>query len=211
MAGFQGSSTRREPRELLAGLIESERRDMFTTLPGEVVSYDSKRQKAVIRPRLKQKFGDKELHAPELVDVPVQHPRAGGMIIHAPLKAGDEVTLHFAQRSLDEAAEQGAAADGRPGRMHDLSDAVATPSAHSNPKELANLPADGLFIGTEDGKSGLHIKPDGTVDYVKDGDSLLAIVGELIGIFRDHLQPAAHDKVAAASALLTRLDKLKGS
>ena len=211
MAGFQGSSTRREQRELLAGLIEAERRDMFTNLPGEVVSYDAKRQKAVIRPRLKQTFGDKTMQAPDLIDVPVQHPRAGGLIIHAPLKAGDEVTLHFAQRSLDEAAEQGTAADGRPGRMHDLSDAFATPSAHSKPKELTNLPADRLFIGTEDGKSGLHVKPDGTVDYVKDGDSLLAIVGELIGAFRDHLSPYTHDKVAVAGALLTRLNQLKGS
>lgn len=41
--------------------------------------------------------------------------------------------------------------------MHDLSDALATPASYSKPVELKQLPTDGRYHGTEDGKNGLTI------------------------------------------------------
>lgn len=208
MAGYQGSSTRRDPEEALAAFVESERRDINTMIPGKVVSYDRKRQKATIQPMLSQKIGEETVRAPELVEVPVSFPRAGGFVLHKPLKKDDEVILHFAQRSLDASGEDGSDADGAPGRMHDLSDAVALPASFSKPKEMANMPEKGIYFGRDDGKAGLTIDDNGKVDFKQEGDSLKAFLKDFLTAFRDHLQPAAHDKVAVASQLLTRLDNL---
>lgn len=152
--------------------------------------------------------------APELMSVPVSHPRAGGLIFHQPLKKGDEVMLHFAQRSLDEAVEDGGDQMGnRSGRMHSLSDALAVPMAHSKGKQLGGLPSDRLHFGSEDGKSGLQMKEDGSFDHVRNGDTVFKILEDLLTAFRDHIHDggAPHDKVGAASDLIARVGKMKAS
>lgn len=212
MAGFQGSSTRHDPHESFSAAIEAERRQIMTSIPGEVVSYDPKTQKATIRPRYEQKFGDKVLKAPDLMEVPVNFPRGGGMIIHKPMKAGDEVMLNFAQRSLDKSGDDASAANGHPGRMHNMSDAVATPGAYSKPKEASNLPSDRMHIGTEDGKSGLQMKPDGTADLVKDGDSIWTVITDFLKVIKDHKHggvPMDAGDIAKIDALITRAGKMK--
>lgn len=211
MAGFQGTSTRKDAHEGFAAGTEAERRDINTMIPGEVVSYDAAKQTATIKPRLRQKFGDKILDAPDLIDVPVRHARAGGVILHQPPKAGDEVMLHMAQRSLDQSAEDASSVDGKPARMHDLSDAYAVPGAYSKPKRLPNMPADRMHIGNEDGSAGIRIKDDGTVDIVKGGDSIYTVINDFLVAFRDHLQPGAHDKIGEANALIARVAALKAT
>jgi hypothetical protein len=214
MAGFQGTATRQDAVEAARALIESERRDMHTTLVGEVVSYDSKRQRATIKPRLKQTIGGKTIDAPNLEEVPVQHMRAGGLIIHKPLKAGDEVKLSFLSRSMDQSGEDGSAIDAHPGRMHDLSDCIATPCAYSKPKELADLPGDRLHFGTEDGKSGLQVKPDGTWDHGKDGDTLWTLIVDFLNAVKAHthmLVPMDAPHIAKIDELITRAEKMKAS
>ncbi len=214
MSGYQGTATRTDPIEALRSLIESERRDMHTTLVGEVVSYDAKRQKATVKPRLKQKIGDKTVEAPNLEEVPVQHPRAGGLILHKPLKKGDEVKLSFLSRSMDQSGDDGSAIDQHPGRMHDLSDAIATPTAYSKPKELPNLPADRMHIGKEDGSAGLQMKPDGTFDYVKDGDTLWTVIVDFLKAYKAHTHagvPMDPPHIAKAQELIERAEKMKAS
>lgn len=209
MAGYQGTSTRRDSNEFLAALPESERGEINTTAVGTVVGYDPKTQTATVQPKLAMNIGGTVNRAPELMSVPVQHPRAGGTIIHKPLKKGDEVTLHFSQRPLDEAIEDGKDQPNNRGRMHSLSDAVAVPSAHSKGKQLTNLPTDRMHIGTEDGKSGFQMKEDGTFDLVKGGDSLLKVVMDLAAAFRDHTNNNAdNSKKAEAQAIFERIDKM---
>ncbi|TNC14927.1 hypothetical protein FF100_04955 [Methylobacterium terricola] len=211
MAGYQGTSTRRDTQEYLAAIPETERADINTTAVGIVQSYDAKTQTAVVQPKLTMQIDGETIRAPELQSVPVAHPRAGGLIMHKPLKKGDEVNLHFAQRSLDDAVQDGSDQSANRGRMHSLSDALAVPAAHSKAKQLANLPADRAHLGSEDGKSGLQMKEDGSFDLVRNGDTVFRILEDLTKAFRDHLQPGAHDKIADANAILTRIGKMKAS
>jgi hypothetical protein len=207
MAGFQGTSTRRDPHEAQAGAVEAERRDMMTMIPGEVVAYDSATQTATIRPRLKQNFAGTVLQAPDLIEVPVAHPQAGGFIIHKPLKAGDEVLLHFAQRSLDQSGDDASAADGAPGRMHDLSDAIAHPASYSKPAQRAGLPSDRMHIGSTDGTAGLQMKPDGTFDTVKGGDSVFKIIVDALTALKAHKNGGVAMDAGDQSALQAIIDR----
>ena len=209
MAGYQGTSTRRDQSEFLAALPESERGEINTTAVGTVVSYDTKTQTATVQPKLAMNIGGQAIRAPELMSVPVQHARAGGTIIHKPLKKGDEVTLHFSQRPLDEAIEDGKDQPNNRGRMNSLSDAVAVPTAHSKGKQLANLPSDRMHIGTEDGKSGFQMKEDGAFDIVRNGDSLFKLLMDLTAAFRDHMNGSSdNSKKAEAQAIFERADKM---
>lgn len=231
MAGFQGTGTRQQPLEGFRALAESERRETLTTITGTVVSYDKARQKAVIKPSLSQTIGGQKISAPDLREVPVSHPRAGGVIAHSPLKPGDGVILHVASRSLDNAVEGDGSMDHHPGRMHDLSDAIATPAAISKAKELPNLP-DGHFTGTEDGKKGLNVKEDGTtrlmggpngqsevsinpstgkIDMRANGESQMAVLRDIVLLFKNHLNSGAPVDAASqtqADAIIARITAL---
>lgn len=213
MAGHQGTATRRQANELLSAIPEAERGEINTTAMGEVIAYDAKTQTATIQPRLSMMIGGEKVRAPELISVPVMHPQAGGIIMHKPLKKGDEVMLSFNQRSLDQSADDGSDADNNRGRMHSLSDAVATPAAYSKPKQLSDLPADRVHFGTTDGKSGLQMKEDGTFDQVKNGDTVFKIMRDFCEAFRDHVHAGSpkSDKVAAAEAIIARIDAMKAS
>lgn len=214
MAGRQGTSTRHNWQENLAALTEAERADINTTAVGIVRGYDPKTQTATVQPKLSMMIGGERVRAPELMSVPVMHQRAGGLILHKPPKDGDEVMVHFAQRPLDGAIEDDEDMRGEnTTRMHHISDAIAVPAAHSKGKQLPDLPADRMHFGSEDGKSGLQMKGDGSFDLVRNGDTVFKVLEDFLTAFRDHLHDggAPHDKVAAANDLLARVGKMKAS
>jgi hypothetical protein len=211
MAGYQGTGTRDHAHEALAAAIESERRETFHVGTGKVTGYGAG-QRAGVQPSLTRKFGDKVLTAPPLADVPVLHPRGGGFIFHVPLAAGDEVALIFADRSLDKTGADGSASDGRPGRMHSISDAMAIPASHSASGAADGLPDGKMHVGKDDGSAGLQVGADGTADVVAKGDTLLTMLEDFVKMFRDHLtEGAPHDKIAAAEGLLTRVKAMRGA
>ena len=211
MAGYQGTGTRDHPHEALAATVEAERRETFHVLTGKVTGYGAG-QRAGIQPSLTRKFGDKVLTAPPLADVPVLHPRGGGFIFHLPVQAGDEVGPVFAGRSLGKAGAGGPAADGRPGRMHSISDAMAIPASHSASGAAQGLPDGKMHVGRDEGSSGLQVGAEGTLDIVANGDTLLTMFEDFVTMFRDHLTAGApHDKVGAAADLLVRVQAMRGA
>lgn len=233
MAGFQGTSTRRDFVESLAAMIEAERRDMFTTLPGKIVSYDPASQTAAIQPALTMAFGDKTLQAPVLQGVPVKHPRGGGYGVHFPLKAGDPVELQFASRSRDPFQSDGGDINNAPGRMNSLSDATAYPGGYPDDRPMTGVDGSSFFSGSEDGKKGTKVGEDGTVSLVggpsgseklmvtpdgkidlkgESGVSLLQIIRDFLVTFRDHTNtgaPVDAPFVTAANELIAKLDGMK--
>jgi len=233
MAGNQGTSTRRNPAEALFAAIESERREINTTLDGTIVSYDRATQRAVVQPKLERKYGDKTLKAPQLQEIKVAMPGGGGYGVHYDLQPGDPVVLHVRQRSVDTSQTDGSDANGAPGRMHDLSDAIAYPGGGEDPKVMTSMPKGGAHFGSTDGKKGMQTRangttalvggdgtdavtvgPDGKVDVKgPNGGSLLQIIRDLATTFRNHTNTgAALDSpyVAAADAIIARLDAIHG-
>lgn len=233
MAGHQGTSTRKNPVEGLFAATEAERREINTTLDGVIVSYDRATQRATIRPKLERKFGDKTLQAPNLQEIKVVQQNGGGFGVHVDLKPGDPVTVHFRQRSVDKSQSDGSDTNGAPGRMHDLSDAIAYPGGGEDSKVMTNMPAGGAHFGAADGKKGMQSRADGTTALVggngtdavtvgptglidmkgPNGDSLFQIIRYLATTFRNHTNagdPLDSPYVAAADAIIARLDAIHG-
>jgi hypothetical protein len=192
-------------------MIESERRQVVTQVPGEIVSYDAKTQTASVQPKLTQKYGDQSLKAPELIDIPVDHPRAGTFILHKPPKRGDPVVLNIPHRSQVDYNSEGKEVDGAPTRMFNLSDARATLTGHPTSKPAKNMPEKGVYFGTEDGKAGITISEDGKIDHKQENDSLYKVILAFMETVRDHTNEGKkHDQAGDVSKHIDRLKKLMG-
>jgi len=153
----------KNPITALRALIASELAEVYTTLPGEVVTYDGVCVTA--RPALAKRLANgATLPAPQIVRVPVRWPAGdiGGAraLISVPLKAGDPITLSFSARSLENwlAGDDGAPDDPR---QFDLTDAFATPVVRPG-----TMVADPDNVSMQYGAASLKISPDGIITVV---------------------------------------------
>jgi len=132
--------------DLMREFIEYYFTQIHTSFPGVVTEYDAKTRRATIQPSLKRRAGNKEyIDFPLLIDVPVQYPGTKKYTIHFPLEKGDEVSVFFSERSLDEwkAAGQDGIEDKDP-RRFDLCDAYCVPGLQ--PQEFIAVKEEGLNI-----------------------------------------------------------------
>jgi hypothetical protein len=146
--------------ESLQLLHESTLGDINTSMPGEVVSYDAARNRAVVRPVLPKALNSEEaLEPPKIVEVPVVWPASNGgkSSFTMPLQPGDGVMLSFQQRSLEGWLDGKKEMPDDP-RQFDLSDCVAHPGlSHSG--TVAH--SDDVVLKFNN--SEVRIKPDGTI------------------------------------------------
>lgn len=144
----------------LRRVISIELSDVHTCIPGQIMAWDGVH--ATVKPALSKALASGEaLAAPNIVRVPVCFPRGmgGKAIISVPLKPGDPVLIHFAERALENWLS--GKDDAEPGdpRQFDLSDAFATPVCR---------PGTGMAVDTENlviqlDQASIVIAPDGSV------------------------------------------------
>lgn len=137
--------------------------EVNTAMPGRIVSYDAARNRAVVQPALPKRLADgSTLLPPAIHEVPVLWPSAGGAVLTMPLRAGDEVWLEFAQRSLDGWLSGNDAAPDDP-RQHDLTDCVARPGGG---RDVVEVDADAVVLRL--GGLALRLEPGGTARLTGD-------------------------------------------
>ena len=104
-------------------------KELWTSMPGVVVSYDPDQRLATVQPALRQVLEDgTERSVPPVARVPVLLPAAGGWQINLPLTEGDPVLLIFSQRGLNRWKRDGyAEATPDAQGMLSLKDAIALP------------------------------------------------------------------------------------
>ena len=132
----------------LKGFIQDELSEVRTCLPGVIQSYDG--TCAVVKPALPKQLANGDvLPAPQIVRVPVCFPvgMGGQAQITVPLAAGDNVILHFSERSLENWLNGSDSAPDDP-RQFDLSDCFASPvlrptASGADPENVSMLFGDG--------------------------------------------------------------------
>jgi len=142
-----------------AGLTE-----IHTALPGTVESYDPVRQSANVQPTVMRRYVSEngEVVAeslPQITDVPVVFPGAGGMRITFPVQRGDTVLLIFTEASIERWLTRGVNADPEDDRRHALTDAIAIPGLRSFASPLTSAPTDRATIGADSG-ARIELKSD---------------------------------------------------
>jgi hypothetical protein len=166
--------------EAIRAGVEQWMETVHTTMPGTVVSFDQARGTAAVRPAFKRRIREtgQLVDLPVLAAVPVFMPGTARTWIRFPVAAGDTVTLHFAERSLERWLALGGQVHPEDSRHHSLSDAIAVPG-----RLRAMTPALGAADSLEvvHGRARLEITADGRIRLGNDFAELLGLLDTILG------------------------------
>ena len=186
-----GNSTLRDNtptlEEVIKMVVERRLADVHTTLPARVVTYDPATQKATVQIQLQRKYvtDGALVTVPPLSAVPVIWPRggAGKIFLHWKLLPGDDVTLHFAERSLDNWKTQGGITNPDDTRKFSYSDAFATPGGSAFPDAFTPLQPEAVELQND--KTKVQLFPDGKMKLVGgNDDELVKVLYDLVNLIK---------------------------
>lgn len=153
-----------DPEEALRIAMATMAAQMWTALPGIVVSFDPATCTAVIQPAIGgvQSAADGTLRPttlPVLPDVPVVFQRGGGALLTFPVQEGDEALLVFSCRPIDAWVQSGGVQRPASARMHDLSDAFALIGPMSAPNVPGGISTTSVQLRSNDGSAVVDLNP----------------------------------------------------
>lgn len=152
--------------------IESHVKELHTSIPGIIETFDPEKQLASIQPAVKRIFitrdGETEILAPSelpiLINVPVIFPRGGGFSLTFPVKKGDECLIMFCERSIDNWHKTGKVEVPGARRFHSLSDATAIVGLSSLVNKVPNYSSTDVQIKADDNSTFISLNEDKTMD-----------------------------------------------
>jgi hypothetical protein len=169
--------------------LESLQSQIFTGLPAIVTDNSEYESKNIIsvRPTIDMQHSDGQVsECPEIFNVPVINPSAGGGLLSFPIQIGDTVWIEFSMRNIEEWLEgDGGSVTEPTQRMHDMSDAVAivglyTKNSHLQPdkKDVVLKFKDNKLVLKEDGNVEIHSKSKYSV--YNDQEELVALLSDIV-------------------------------
>lgn len=145
--------------------------DIWTALPGIIVSYNPVQMTCSVQPAIQGKLftdaGETNQNMPLLVDCPVHFVQGGGVTFTFPVSKGDECLIIFSSRTIDGwwyngAQDSNGNAQPKPqldDRMHDLSDGFVLVGVRSQPRVLTNVSSTTAQIRSDDGQTIIELNP----------------------------------------------------
>lgn len=179
--------------------------DVHTCMPGKVVSFDATAQTIKAQPLIKHAIqgvdGSETVESyPELRDVPILYPRAGGYVIAWPLSVDDPVLLMFAEWPISNYREKGIEDHPIDSRRHGLSGVMALPVGPYKAADTISETIDALMIGY-DGGAVVRIADDGTIRIGATGSTVQAVaLADDVKTEIDALRTTVADLVTAYNA-----------
>lgn len=157
-----------DEEEMLRVAIDGMLSQVWTSLPGYIVSYDASSNTATIQLGVKGELvtADQRKQAvnyPLLQDVPVEFPHGGGCTLTFPIKAGDECWVSFACRAIGAWKKSGGVQPANDPRMHDLSDAVCRVGPRSQANNISGISTAHAQLRSDDGSTYVDLDPSGQV------------------------------------------------
>ena len=155
-----------DPEESLRMALEIAQAHIWTAMPGIVTAVNLSAQTVSVQPAIQGVVTSPDgstqaTNLPQLVDVPIVWPRAGGFALTFPIAAGDEVLVVFGSRCIDSWWQSGGVGAQAEVRMHDLSDGFAILAPTSQPKKFANVSAANVQLRDTAGTTFVEITPGG--------------------------------------------------
>lgn len=151
------------------GFLEGSK-NLHTSLPGIIVSFEPSTQLASIQPAIRRVFKTREesvdiltpTDLPVLINVPIVFPRGGGFSLTFPVAVGDECLLVFCERAIDNWHQFGGVRTPISKRFHALSDAVAMVGLSSINNKIPSYNPDSVELKSDDGNVIYTLNDDGT-------------------------------------------------
>lgn len=167
-------------QSLLQLSVKNALKEVHTSMPACVESYDREKQICSVVPCLKRVYSDgREVTLPLISNVPVCFQGSNDVHIHFDLKKGDEVLLVFSERSIDKWIVNGGTLASGDRRMFDLSDAIAIPGLRA----IGNSFSPNSEVGSleiSNGKSFLEVTNSGKWVIQNEKNELFSVLVELI-------------------------------
>lgn len=131
-------------------------------MPGIIQSFDPAEQTVTVQLAIREQRVDADgnktwLDIPQLVDVPVVFPRAGGYVLTMPIASGDECLVIFGDACIDAWWQSGGVQNQIDCRRHDLSDGFAIPGPWSQPQGIPNYSTSTAQFRTVDGSAYVEL------------------------------------------------------
>jgi len=158
--------------------IANRLKDLHTSMPGIIESFDPVTQTASIQPTIKRVFITREgitetltpSNLPLLINVPIQFPRGGGFSLTFPVTKGDECLIMFAERAIDTWHKFGGIREPKAKRFHSLSDATAIVGLSSLPNKIPSYSGTATQVKKDDGSAVISLNNDSSIDITSDSD-----------------------------------------
>lgn len=156
--------------------VDNRLKEVHTSLPAKIVTFDSITQLATVQPLIKRGFITRESETenvkyedlPPLINIPVAFPRGGGASLTFPIVDGDECLLIFNERANDTWYQSGESSVPNARRMHSYSDAVAMVGLSSKPNVIPNFDNTNVQLKIDDSTAVITLKKDSTLDIKAD-------------------------------------------
>jgi len=167
-------STDPTPAEVIRDAMAARLFDVRTCSIARVKSYDPETRTAdlvpVIARPIEDAVGDVE-HEETCVlpNVPIKWPRAGGMVLHFPLREGNHVLVFATDDSIHQWRESGSVSIPGDRRQHHLASTFAIPGAFwggelLDPEQegtLLGILTEAVVLGSETGESRIEVREAG--------------------------------------------------
>ncbi len=183
----------RDQTETFRKMMEAMLYDLRVAAPGIIQSFDAATQTATVQLAIRERIcisGDvTDEEIPELVDVPVVMPRAGGYLLTLPVAAGDECLVVFGDNCMDAWWQSGGVQNQVDRRRHDLSDGFAIVGIWSQPRVVSGYSANSAQLRNEAGDAMVEVAGStinvlgGTVNVNADSTDAVNINGR---VFMNH-------------------------
>jgi hypothetical protein len=153
------------PQEALLTALDNHQKDLWTSLPGIIQSFNAEAMTVVVQPTIQVRVTDRPtnkktwVNMPLLLDVPIVIQRAGGMSVTLPIQVGNECFVCFSSRCIDGWWQLGGIQKQTEFRMHDLSDGFAFLGPTSQPHVIANYSTTTMQIRSDDGGLVMDFNP----------------------------------------------------
>jgi protein gp138/GpV-like protein with Apex motif len=162
--------------------LESKQAQMWTAMPAIVTKVNLTQMTLECQPAIKGIQSNEDgsssyVNLPQLVDVPICFPSAGGFTLTLPIAIGDEILAIIANRCIDAWWQLGGVQVPMELRMHDLSDGFAIPGPRSLPMVIPSISSVNAQLRSNDGTTYLEITPTGKINLV--APSGIGITGAL--------------------------------
>lgn len=160
---------------ILAG-IDSRVKELHTSLPGIIESFDAATQTVTIQPAVKRVFKTTDgasttlipTALPKLINVPIQYPRGGGFSLTFPIHAGDEGLIIFCERAIDTWHDTGKVSVPNARRFHSLSDATVHVGLSSLTNKVPDYDPDHVVLKSDTNDVYITIKDSADVEVHAD-------------------------------------------
>lgn len=196
---------------------------IFTGMPATVTDVSNYESQNIIsvRPVIDMQHSDGQVsECPEIFNVPVVNPSAGGGLLSFPIAIGDSVWLEFSMRNIEKWLQGGGESVTEPTmRLHDLSDGVAVIGMYTKNNHLSPDPKD-VVLKFKD--NSIRLKDDGNVEIItkskysvnNDAEELIAVLSEAIEAIANTTVstvygPTPLNSKAQILAIKNRLDTFK--